>query len=195
MRDYLHESHLDLSINIENRLIAGEDITKQVIVAQIIDKRTGELITPDLYFNTFRYKLFALMISLSLALATRQKYKINLPLVMDDLFSGSDFVSKNSFSEFLIKVIQLFNKYTPELPLQFILFTHDDVIFRSAMDAIFDPQASNESLEYNDYDLLTRTTKVGRIFKPNDKENTPRKLIEGEQYWNLLFELPKTLTI
>ena len=56
-----------------------------------------ELILPDIFFNTFRFKLLSLMIKISLSLAVRIKYKINFPLVFDDIFSGSDFLSKNSF--------------------------------------------------------------------------------------------------
>jgi hypothetical protein len=143
LNDYLKtEKNLSLKI-VRKEIISeveGEKFANNTIVAllEYIDQQTGEkkTITPDLYFNTFRYKLFCLMVSLSLALATRRKYEINLPLIMDDLFYASDFINKHSFSKFIIQVINLFYKYTPNLPLQFVIFTHDDLIFKSAIDSL-----------------------------------------------------------
>ena len=41
-----------------------------------MDKNNPDIVTtPDQYFNTFRYKLFSLMVGLSIALASREKYK------------------------------------------------------------------------------------------------------------------------
>ncbi len=174
MNNYLKDSGLELKIEILTQTIKIEedDLRRDTIVANIVKVANGETITPDLYFNTFRYKLFTLMISLSLALATRAKYNINLPLVLDDLFAGSDFVSKNSFSEFLSKLIGLFYEHTPHLPLQFILFTHDDVIFRSALDALdnFHIEVEEEELDEENKIPLFEKTKIGRIFKIEEGE-------------------------
>ena len=106
------------------------------------------------------------MVSLSLALSTRKKYGINLTLVMDDLLYASDFVRKHRFSKFLSKVIELFYKYTPQIPLQFILFTHDDMIFRNAIDSLiqFDKTTGLELQK-----SLIKDTIIGRIFNPNEK--------------------------
>ncbi|MDD4544544.1 MAG: hypothetical protein PHP27_01795, partial [Bacteroidales bacterium] len=138
MNDFIEEDEkIKIMLDIEEikKEVDGDFFSTEIIVAKII-KENEEKTTPDIYFNTFRYKVFCLMINLSIALTTRMRYKINLPLVMDDLFFASDFISKNSFSSFLKKIIHLFYKYTPEMPFQFILFTHDDLIFRSALDAV-----------------------------------------------------------
>lgn len=88
--------------------IDEETFFSKIIVAEIIDKSNPDKVTtPDQYFNTFRYKLFSLMVGLSIALASRKKYKVNIPLVIDDLFSGSDFVSKNTFSKFIQDLVVL----------------------------------------------------------------------------------------
>lgn len=200
MSDFLQDDK-DILLNIEtketSRLEDGEEKIESLIVANIqyVDTTTGELksISPSHYFNTFRYKLFCLMISLSLALSTRKKYSINLPLVMDDLFYASDFVSKHRFSKFISKVIELFYKYTPELPLQFILFTHDDLIFRNAIDAIYRNAIAIEIENINEENRqpLMKKTIVGRIFNPLDKNNLYRTKIEDEKSINnLLYELP-----
>lgn len=200
MSDFLQDDK-DISLIIEtketSKLVDGEEKIESLIVANIqhVDKITGELksISPSHYFNTFRYKLFCLMISLSLALSTRKKYSINLPLVMDDLFYASDFVSKHRFSKFISKVIELFYKYTPELPLQFILFTHDDLIFRNAIDALNRNAIAIEIENINEENrqpLLKRTI-IGRIFNPLDKNNLSKTIIGDEKsIYNLLYELP-----
>lgn len=175
---------LEIKLEDYNYKVDGEDYKSKIIIAKIIDLKTNKETTPDLFFNTFRYKLFCLMISLSIALATRIKYKINLPLVMDDLFYASDFINKISFSEFFKELIRLFHKYTPEMSLQFILFTHDDLIFSSAIEAIE---------EYSDIenDLIIKNTLITRMFDVKDKEEIPSKFENGESFWNLLYQLPK----
>jgi len=123
------------------------------------------------------------------------RYKVNLPLVMDDLFFASDFISKNSFSIFLQKIIGLFYKYTPEMPLQFILFTHDDLIFRSALDAIDDYSivAISDLHDENKMSLSDKTF-ITRMFDIKDKDS-PVISNEGTKYWELLYKLPKKISI
>jgi len=202
LKEYLSEDSIILKISKKEKKteIDGEEIVNYVIVADIecLDRVNGGsiIVTPDVYFNTFRYKLFCLMVSLSLALATRKKYNINLPLIIDDIFFASDFISKNSFALFLQKVILLFYKYTPNLPFQFILFTHDDLIFRSAIDSIdsFKNVADNDLLCKENKIKLQEKTIIGRFFNPSDKEKNTRKFQNGEKYWNLLYKIPKTVS-
>jgi hypothetical protein len=203
LSDYLKgEKGLTLKIDRKETksIVDGEEVVNNIIVAVIehCNYDTGEIktITPDIYFNTFRYKLFCLMVSLSLALATRRKYNLNLPLVMDDLFYASDFISKHSFSKFIIKVINLFYKYSPDLPLQFILFTHDDMIFKSALDSLdnmnIDEIDSVGLCQENKRKLYEKTI-IGRFFDPKDKDDIPEKFENGNYYWNLLYKLPKAI--
>lgn len=203
MSDFLKEDK-DISLSIETKetrkIIEGEEKVESLIVANIqyIDTDTGELktVSPSHYFNTFRYKLFCLMVSLSLALSTRKKYGINLPLVMDDLFYASDFVSKHRFSKFISKVIELFYKYTPELPLQFILFTHDDLIFRNAIDALNRNAIAIEIeklCEENREPLLKKTI-IGRIFNITENKTLNTILIgDNQSIYNLVYELPQEI--
>lgn len=197
MNDFIDEKesiNLVLSLEKIDRNIDGEIFQTEVIMAKIVQKN-GESTTPDIYFNTFRYKVFCLMISLSIALSTRMRYKVNLPLVMDDLFFASDFISKNSFSIFFQKIIELFYKYTPDMPLQFILFTHDDLIFRSALDAIDDYSIIAISDLHNENKMsLSDKTFITRMFDIKDKDS-PAISNEGTKYWELLYKLPKKILI
>lgn len=85
------------------------------------------------YLNTFYYRLFSTMVSISIAIASRLNTKVNLPLVMDDVFYASDFENRTSIERFLRYIFNTFKTYTPDLPLQLILFTHDQLIFESAI--------------------------------------------------------------
>lgn len=199
LNDYFQDDpQYKLEINLkENKLnIEGVEYVTKYIVAEIIDKKTNETISsPQTYFNTFRYKLFSLMIGLSIALASRKTYKINFPLVMDDLFFASDFPNKNSFAEFLIKIIKIFQKHTPNLPLQFIIFTHDDMIFRSAINALDSFSNNNEKFEEeNKIDLLNQTM-IGRFFNPHDKDEVALSFPDEQKYWNLVYSLPQKILI
>lgn len=158
--------------------IDEETFFSKIIVAEIIDKSNPDKVTtPDQYFNTFRYKLFSLMVGLSIALASRKKYKVNIPLVIDDLFSGSDFVSKNTFSKFIQDLVVLYYTHTPDMPLQIILFTHDNFIYKNAIEGI--EYLPNDHKEIN----LEKTIKT-RMFPPNDKVEDITKT--GFKYWNLI---------
>lgn len=199
MNDYFIDD-LDnyFEIHIKKKIvnIDGAEFEDKYIVAEIINRITNQSITPDIYFNTFRYKLFCLMLNLSIALGTRKKYRLNLPLVMDDLFYASDFINKHSFSEFIIKVIQLFYKYAPELPLQFIILTHDDIIFKSAVDSLdnfnLDFIGKNVLCDENKMQLINKTI-IARLFNPEDKDEIPEKFDNGQFYWNLMYRLPKPI--
>ncbi|UKT65460.1 hypothetical protein [Pedobacter mucosus] len=199
MNDFIDEKHkIKFQIKIDKELIMidGTEYHKELIIASILNLETGKVTTPDIYFNTFRYKLFCLMISLSIALATRKEYNINLPLVMDDLFFSSDYVNKNSFSSFFQKIIKLFYKYTPELPFQFILFTHDDLIFRSAIDAVDDfKEVMNEDLCIENTLNLNDKTYISRMFSTDDKVKDMSILNDGSRIWELLYRIPNKINI
>lgn len=182
MNDYFNDDpQYKLRIELKEIpiIIDGEEYSSKIIVAEIVDKY-NELITtsPDHYFNTFRYKLFSLMISLSIALASRKMYKVNLPLVIDDLFYGSDYVSKNTFSEFIQKIIKLYEKHTPDMPLQIFLFTHDNFIYKSAIEGI-------ENLSIGNKNLNLDKTIISRMFPANDREMAETE--NGFKYWNLIY--------
>jgi hypothetical protein len=181
LNDYFQDDpNLKLNIDLKETSyeIDGETLYSKIIVAEIMDKTNPDSVTtPDQYFNTFRYKLFSLMVGLSIALASRKKYEVNIPLVIDDLFYGSDFVSKNTFSKFIQDLVILYYTHTPDMPLQIILFTHDNFIYKNAIEGIkYLPE------EYKEIDL-EKTIKT-RMFPPNDKVEEKSKT--GFKYWNLI---------
>ncbi|OAB75673.1 hypothetical protein [Cochleicola gelatinilyticus] len=181
LNDYFQDDpNLKLNIDLKETPyeIDGETLYSKIIVAEIMDKTNPDRVTtPDQYFNTFRYKLFSLMVGLSIALASRKKYKVNIPLVIDDLFYGSDFVSKNTFSKFIQDLVILYYAHTPDMPLQIILFTHDNFIYKNAIEGIsYLPEGHKE--------IYLENTIKSRMFPPKDKVEEKSKT--GFKYWNLI---------
>jgi hypothetical protein len=199
MKEYVsQEEGIEFEIIQDKREVTlpdGEVQETMIISARIRGSSNDKWTTPDHYFNTFRYRIFCLMVSISLALSTRAKYRVNLPLVMDDLFFASDYVSKASFVSFLKQLIELFHKTTPELPFQFIMFTHDDMIFRSAMDALDDVKLDGiEGLAEECKLHPSQRTIFGRMFSPNDREDKKSLFAKGgDEYWNMVYSIPVEL--
>lgn len=148
INDYLINSRKeDIEIILDNEpdekdLETGEIISTK-IVAYIRIKKTNERISVNRYFNTFHYKLFSTMVAISIAIASREKTRINLPLVLDDIFYSSDFGNRATIERFLDNLFELFKKYTPNLPLQLIMFTHDNMIFDSAIHSLSASEKNN----------------------------------------------------
>lgn len=150
--------------------------------------KKAETISPKKYFNSFRYKLFCLMISFSIAIASRRNSGINLPIIFDDVFYSSDYRNRKSIKEFIKKIFSVFNKYS-NLPLQFILFSHDEVIFNVARDVI-----SELDFEQEDLKNIGNKTIFSKLYPPNDLEKQPKG--DGDnKYWDLTYRIPNNLSV
>lgn len=94
--------------------------------------------SPEQYLNTFRFKLFCMTLKMAIAFAMKRFYKINFPIVIDDVFYSSDFAHrsmvKDFFRLFFLKHKELFDNHD----LQVILLTHDDVVIEAAFRGICD---------------------------------------------------------
>ena len=137
LSDYL--KYDDVQINIEREpLVDSEtgEIISEIIKATLINEEKGITISPNKYFNTFRYRLFCMMVSVSIAIASRVKTQLNFPIILDDVFYASDFLKRASIEKFLLSLTSAFEKYSKDLPLQLIIFTHDELIFDSAISAL-----------------------------------------------------------
>ena len=113
------------------------EVLSEIITAQL--KIKNQNVKPQSvgkYLNTFHFRLFSTMVGISIAIASRRNTQVNLPLVLDDVFYASDFENRASVEKFLKQVLYAFKTYTPDLPLQLILFTHDQLIFESAIKVI-----------------------------------------------------------
>jgi hypothetical protein len=146
--EYLYEEDRPVDLIIET--IPDEidpetnEVISEIIVASIKQRNTtNPPISVNKYFNTFHFRLFCTMVGISIAIASRKNTGINLPLVLDDTFYASDFEHRATVERFIKRLFELFKKHTPDITLQLILFTHDQMIFESAISATYQNEISN----------------------------------------------------
>lgn len=84
--------------------------------------------TPQEYFNSFRYRLYAVSFKIALALLDMQLKDIRVPIVIDDVFSASDFENNQRLETFVYNIYQAYNSLGFDEPLQLILLTHDEMV-------------------------------------------------------------------
>jgi len=140
----------DRSVDFEIKMREEEidedtgEVLSEIITAYIVPKDESIPSLPvNKYFNTFHFRLFSTMVGVSIAMASRINTKINLPLVLDDIFYASDFENRATIERFIKELFTVFDKYTPDLELQLILFTHDQLIFESAVKATAEMKVKN----------------------------------------------------
>lgn len=139
-------------------------------------------ITPSKFYNTFRYKLFSMMLRVAVSFAIKKRENINFPLIWDDVFYASDYKNRNQVVNFISKIHKAHNLiFTDKMPLQFICFTHDELI----MDAFHTASREKENPEMKD-------TIFGRLFHFDevDEKNDIQKIGDNE-FINLYYKLFK----
>ena len=148
LEDYFKFDNRDIDLIISKQpeeydAETGE-ILSEIITAQLKIKNQNIKLQPvGKYLNTFHFRLFSTMVGISIAIASRRNTQVNLPLVLDDVFYASDFENRTSVERFLKQIFKAFKTYTPDLPLQLILLTHDQLIFESAIKVIKEIEGTN----------------------------------------------------
>lgn len=138
--------NVELEIKMKEDEVDSEtgEVLSEIITAYIVPKDKSHPPLPvNKYFNTFHYRLFSTMVGVSIAMASRINTKINLPLILDDIFYASDFENRATVERFIKELFDIFKKYTPNSELQLILFTHDQLIFESAVKATAEMKVEN----------------------------------------------------
>lgn len=82
---------------------------------------------PYQYYNTFRFRLYTVALKLASAIAYMKKEDCYFPIVLDDMFTASDYDNSNNLQNFVCKLYKTAEKYIPG-KLQLIILTHDGVI-------------------------------------------------------------------
>lgn len=95
---------------------------------------------PREYLNTFRYKLYCMTLKFAIAFAIKKFYKLNFPIVIDDIFYSSDFSHRNMVRDYFRMLFKKHNELFPneEKQLQVIFFSHDEVVIEAAYRGIRD---------------------------------------------------------
>lgn len=137
------------------------------------------LLSPSKYYNTFRYKLFSMMLRVAVAFSLKKRECINFPLIWDDVFYASDYKSRKEIVKFVSKIkIAHDNIFKRENELQLLCFTHDELIMEA-----FHELSIKLGEEGIDHIIL------GRLLHYNDMVNQ-KALTEGNgKYYNLYYKL------
>ena len=90
----------------------------------------GFMTTPKRFYNSFRLKLYAVSVRVTLAFLVMKMYSIKVPLVFDDIFTASDFDNSVNIDRFFHFIFDSFQKMElgDKRDLQIIMFSHDEVI-------------------------------------------------------------------
>lgn len=132
-----------------------------------LSEKTGNIsVAPREYLNTFRFKLYATSFRLAMALSHMKDRRIYLPVVIDDIFSASDFDNGNKLELFVYSLYRLYADQ-PEFckPLQLVLFTHDEVVFNAFRRGASLKKSSDTVLQQNGtMRKLDTTYQSGRLY-------------------------------
>jgi hypothetical protein len=86
-------------------------------------------ISPRIYLNTFRFKLYCVVLKIALACCAKLMSKNNFPIVVDDVFDSIDFNHRYKIHELIRKVVDKHNDLMPDdMPLQLIFLTQDSIV-------------------------------------------------------------------
>lgn len=84
---------------------------------------------PQDYLNTFRFKLYCVALKIALALSKMKERRVSAPIVIDDIFSASDFENTLKLEQFVYTIFKTYDEVLKDkLSLQLILLTHDDMV-------------------------------------------------------------------
>lgn len=84
------------------------------------------------YFNTFRFRMFFLIMQTACCLKLMKKYKVLFPIFMDDIFYANDYHNKaqlKGFFEVVLKYVA--DNFSDNSRPQLIFFSHDEQIILS----------------------------------------------------------------
>jgi len=93
-------------------------------------------ISPKKFYNTFRYKLFCMMLRISTAVCLMKAHNFLFPIVLDDIFYASDFYNRRLIRKFISHFIDVSEEIVGKGQMQLICFTHDEVVFSAIYEAI-----------------------------------------------------------
>lgn len=129
LAEYLKDENetVEILYNENQRsMSAGLVVTK----ANDLGTETTARINPRAYFNTFRFKMFAISLKVALACCAKSIYNVNWPIVIDDVFNSTDFSNRSRMGDYIERICKTYDKLdkVKDMRFQLIFFTQDDVI-------------------------------------------------------------------
>lgn len=141
---------------------------------------------PRKYLNTFRYRLYAVLLKISLAFYYMKTNHCVAPIIIDDVFNASDFENSISLSSFVLHIIDIYQDVIGgDIPLQLIILTHDEMI----------ASAFKKGMSMKSQKMMEREQKgapaqdeyciYGRLFPYKEAEKIEEKVKRGGNFLNL----------
>lgn len=126
-----------------------------------------EGINPRQYLNTFRFKLFCVALKTALSCFVKEKYNLNYPLIIDDVFESSDFDSRLRLKNFVEKIVSCHDELLPseKFELQIIFFSQDDLIAEQIYKGLIVSKG-------------TQKVKFSRIYDYHEAVDTDKRLFD-----------------
>lgn len=131
--------------------------------------------TPQEYFNSFRYRLYAVSFKIALALLDMQLKNIRVPIVIDDVFSASDFENNQRLETFVYNIYQAYNSLGFDEPLQLIMLTHDEMV----------QTAFRKGAEYAGQSYIYGRLFPHQIAKQMNQELYGHQALQKDDFYNL----------
>lgn len=114
------------SIMAKKTSIGDEEVILSYDVS--IEKIGAFSASPREYYNTFRFRLYVLMLKVALTIAYMKLHKCRIPFVMDDMLNASDIDNSRRIETLVQKIYEEAYRVLEGKHLQIILLTHDGVI-------------------------------------------------------------------
>lgn len=182
---------LSIFSNTEGELYIPENLASDELKFEIKGSKKDDNTyhaTPQEYYNSFRYKLYAVSFKIALAFMEMKLKDIRVPIVIDDVFNASDFENNLRLEYFVYNIYKAYDTMQFEEPLQLIVLTHDEMVlnaFRKGADLMIEDKSGNRLLKD------ARQYQCGRLFsykyaKKMAEELTPAiKNIKENIFYNL----------
>lgn len=84
--------------------------------------------TPQEFYNSFRFKLYAVSFKIAIAFLEMKLRNIRIPIVIDDVFSASDFENNLRLELFVYNIYEAYEELGFKEQLQLILLSHDELV-------------------------------------------------------------------
>lgn len=148
--------------------------------------------TPQEYYNSFRYKLYAVSFKIALAFTEMKLKDIRVPIVIDDVFNASDFENNLRLEYFVYNIYKAYDSMSFDEPLQLIVLTHDEMVlnaFRNGANMMIEDKSGRGLMKD------ARQYQCGRLFsyryakKMAEELNPAIKDEKGVKFYNLYMQI------
>lgn len=158
-----------------NFIAVTDSRQNKYLACMIRDKISGCTISVKKHFNTFRYHLFNTILNMAFSFAVMKRLNVKLPIVLDDIFYASDFHNRKNIKHFVESILSAYNsifekmKDEDESKLQLVIFTHDELVFKSITEGIKESYKKDYQKHFIFYSLLHHNAAdPDRIFEINN---------------------------